>query len=77
MAKLKKIFDETPTTPGAIQCSVPNKLIVARFDDMSSRFGFVAWDREYLTDTLDVTLAETFAEQFIDGPATPEAGGCF
>jgi hypothetical protein len=77
MTKLKTIFDETPSTQGAVVCSVPNKVVVARFDEMSTRFALVAWDREMLTDTLDVQAAETFAEQFIDGPATPESGACF
>jgi hypothetical protein len=77
MAKLKRVFDETPTTQGATACGVPNKLVVARFDDLSTRFALVAWDRELLTDTLDVEQAKTFAEQWIDGPATPEAGACF
>jgi hypothetical protein len=77
MAKLRKVFDETPPTAGAVSCSIPNKLIVARFDEMATRFGLVAWDREMLTDTLDVATAMTFIEQFTDGPATPEAGACF
>jgi len=77
MAMLKRIYDEAATSPGATACSVPNKLIVARFDDLATRFAIVAWDRTLLTDTLDVEQSKTFAQQWIDGPAAPEAGACF
>jgi hypothetical protein len=77
MAKLKQVFDETPVTPGAITCSVPNQVLVIRFDDMATRFAIVAWDRTLMSDTIDVQQSITFAEQWSDGPAAPELGACF
>jgi hypothetical protein len=77
MAKLQQIYDETPTSAGAQTCGVPNKVLVARFDDMATRFGFVAWDRELLVDELDVQQGITFAEQWTDPPSAPERGLCF
>jgi hypothetical protein len=77
MATLKRIYDEVPTTAGATACGVPNKLVVARFDNISTRFAMVAWDRELVTDTLDIAQAKAFAEQWMDGPAAPQIGACF
>ena len=76
MASLEAIFSGAPTTAGAVACGLPNKLIAARFDDMSSRFAAVAWDRALLLDELDRASLLTFAEQWIDGPAAPERGAC-
>jgi uncharacterized protein DUF3105 len=76
MAQLRQFFDRAPKTPGADQCNIPNKVIVARFDGMKSRFALVAWDRVLLMDRFDLDKALTFAEQWIDGPSAPEPGAC-
>lgn len=77
LAELKTVFDDTPSTDGAIACGVPNKVLVARFDDMATRFAYVSWDRELLTDDADAAQGIAFAKQWIDPPAAPERGLCF
>lgn len=75
MAALKQVYDNAPTTEGATVCGVPNKVLVARFDQISTRFAFIAFDRAMLVDTLDPQQAMTFAEQWTDAPSAPERGG--
>ncbi len=77
MAELRKVYDDTPTTDGALVCGVPNKVLVARFDDMSSRFAYLAWDRALLADQAVAEQGIAFAEQWIDPPSAPERGLCF
>ena len=74
--RMREFFERAPNTEGAQRCRVPNKVLVARFDQMSTRFALLAWDRALLTDAFDVEQALTFAQQWIDNPATPERGGC-
>jgi hypothetical protein len=76
-ALLKRIYDETPSSDGAQVCGVPNKVIVARFDGMSSRFAYVAWDRALLVDEVVPEQGITFAQQWTDPPSAPERGLCF
>ena len=76
MAALKRFFDETPTNEAAAACQIPNKLLVVRFDDMSTRFALLAWDRALLVDTFDVEQAKAFAQQFVNGRAAPEPNVC-
>jgi hypothetical protein len=53
-------------------------VLVVRFDNMTTRFALIAWDRVLLTDTFDVNQAKTFAQQFTDQPGVnPEQGACF
>jgi hypothetical protein len=53
---------------------VDNKVIVIRFDDMDPgvNFAAVSWDRALLQEQLDADELIAFAEQWQDGPATPE-----
>ncbi len=73
-AELQRFFDEAPDSPVAQNC--PDKVVVARFDQMSTRFAFLAWNRALLMDELDLDTALTFAEQWIDHEAVPERGVC-
>lgn len=75
MAAMQTVFDTASQTPQAKACGLPNKLIVVRFDDMTTRFALISWDREYLTDSFTVTLGLDFAEQNID-QTNPEQGAC-
>jgi hypothetical protein len=75
MAEMRRVFDSVPTPPGGEACG-DNKIIVVRFDQMSSRFAMLAWDRAMLMDTFDFDQAVAFAEQFMDPPQAPEAGRC-
>lgn len=74
LAELQRFFNEAPDSPVAQQC--PRKVLVARFDEMSTRFAFVAWNRALLMDELDLDTALTFAGQWIDHEAVPERGVC-
>ena len=48
--------------------------IVARFDDMKTRFAAMLWDRVLLLDTFDSAQILTFFQQFGD-TTEPEAAG--
>ena len=75
MSAMQTVFDTAPQTPQAKACGLPNKVIVVRFDDMSTRFALLSWDRVYLTDTFDANLGLVFAEQNMD-QTNPEQGAC-
>ncbi|MEO7117581.1 MAG: DUF3105 domain-containing protein [Candidatus Limnocylindrales bacterium] len=74
LAAMRTFFDTA--APAASCASVPNKVVVVRFDEMSARFALLAWDRALLTDTFDVAQALQFAEQYVDTAQAPERGGC-
>jgi hypothetical protein len=73
---LRQFADNAPQTAVAQQCQIKNKLIVARFDQMSARFAAVSWDRVMLADTYDPTTFLTFYNQWVDNSPTEEAKGC-
>lgn len=70
MALMQQWFD---TAPVVNNC--PKQAIVARFDEMATRFAVLAWDRALLVDTFDLAQASAFAEQWTDKNA-PEANIC-
>ena len=55
-----------------------SKVIAARFDQMDPNVNFaaLAWDRALLQDQFDEAALLTFANQWQDGPQTPESGLC-
>jgi hypothetical protein len=55
-----------------------SKVIAVRFDDMDPgvNFAAVAWDRELLLNQFDKAALLAFANQWQDGPQTPEVGLC-
>lgn len=76
--QLQDIMAEAvPTAASAAACGY-SKVIAARFDDMTPGIDFaaVAWDRELLLEEFDKEALLTFANQWQDGPQTPEAGLC-
>jgi hypothetical protein len=73
---LRQFADDAPQTAVAAGCGIPNKLIVARFDEMSTRFAALGWDRAMLSDTFDQATFLTFYEQWVDNSPTAEATGC-
>jgi len=73
MAELQRFFDEAPDS-GVATC--PTKVVVARFDSISTRFALLAWDRALLVDEFDVDTALTFAQHWSQHPAAPENGSC-
>jgi hypothetical protein len=73
MAQLQALYDQSPTS---VNPSCPRKVIVARFDQMETRFALLAWGRALLTDEFDLDTALTFAQQWMDHEAVPERGLC-
>jgi hypothetical protein len=73
MAQLQAFFDQAPTS---VNPACPTKIIVARLDQMSTRFALLAWGRALLTDEFDLDTALTFAQQWTDHEAVPERGLC-
>jgi hypothetical protein len=72
LAQMREVFDQAPPSEVARQCGLPNKVMTVRFDDMAEPFAMLAWSRALLMETFDPDLAMTFAEQWQDGPQTPE-----
>jgi hypothetical protein len=75
--ELRRVMDEASASDWNLaNCgtSAPNKVIVVRFDDMEPGVDFaaVSWDRALLQEQLDADELLAFAEQWQDGPATPE-----
>jgi uncharacterized protein DUF3105 len=71
MAKLQQFFDQSPA-----QATCPKQVIVARFDNMDTRFALLAWGRALLINDFDLDTALTFAQQWMDHEAVPEAPTC-
>jgi hypothetical protein len=69
--QLQQWFDQTPAQP-----TCAKQAIVARFDDMDTRFALLAWGRAYLINDFDLDTALTFAQQWMDHEAVPEAPTC-
>ncbi len=74
--QIRAAMDAVPQTEGAVACGIPNKVVTVRFDQMSTKFAAIAWDRVMLTDTWDSAAAQRVAEQWIDSGQTPERGAC-
>ena len=71
MASMQEWFNAQPS-----RGTCGKQAVVARFDSMTTRFAVMAWDRALLVDSLDLEQAHTFAEQWTDQPALPEAPLC-
>jgi hypothetical protein len=70
-ATLQKLSDfvNPATFPLSPVCKIPAGItgpVVARFDDMKTRFAALLWDRVLLLDTLDSAQILTFFQQFGD-----------
>ena len=70
MAQMQQWFDAAPAVNNC-----PKQAIVARFDEMSTPFAVLAWNRALLLDQFDLAQASTFATQWTDVTA-PEPGNC-
>lgn len=49
------------------------QVLAARFDEMSAPFAMVVWGRVLLMDEFNLDTALTFAQQWMDHEAVPEA----
>jgi hypothetical protein len=58
-----------PSTPAAVACGYPSKVLAARFDDMATPFALLAWNRALLLEEFDAGTAIDFAERWIEATA--------
>lgn len=75
LAALRSFAANGPPTQSAAACGYRSKVLVARFDDMSTPYALLAWDRALLLDSLDDAAARDFARRSIDATA-PEPDAC-
>ncbi|HXR26813.1 MAG TPA: hypothetical protein VN771_03040 [Candidatus Baltobacteraceae bacterium] len=75
MAAMQQAFNTAPQADTAKTCGDGNKLLVLRFDSMTTRFAYIAWDRVELTNTFSIQGATTFMEQWQD-QANPVPSTC-
>jgi hypothetical protein len=47
-----------------------------RFDELTTQFAMVSWGRALLTDTFDTTVANTFAQQWMEHESLAERATC-
>ena len=71
--ELQTFYEEAPVSSNT---SCPTKLVIARFDSMTTRFAVIASGRALLTDDFVPDEALQFAEQWEASAAAPEAGLC-
>lgn len=71
--KIQGWYDNTPPPTGS---TCAKKVLAVRLDSMTTPFALLAWDRALLMDTFDVETANTFTQQWVDLPTTPERGAC-
>ncbi|MEA2676248.1 MAG: hypothetical protein QOJ81_389 [Chloroflexota bacterium] len=71
--QMQAFFDQVPDSVNPV---CPTKVVVARFDTMTTKFALLAWGRAFLTDTFDLDTALLFNQQWQDQPAAPERGSC-
>jgi hypothetical protein len=72
--EMRTWFDNAP--PNEVAASCPDKVLVARFDSMETKFAQVAWGRALLTNDFDLDRASTFDQQWREHDAVPEASAC-
>lgn len=75
LAALRSFAANGPPTQSAAACGYRSKVIVARFDDMSTPYALLAWDRALLLDAFDEAAARDFASRSIEATA-PEPNAC-
>lgn len=75
LAALRRFADTAPQTESAAACGYRSKIVVARFDDMSTPLAVLAWDRLLPLHTWDESAARAFAQRWMDASA-PEPRAC-
>jgi len=77
LAELERVVTEAKGTEFSTRsCGLPNKVIGLRFDDMTTDFAALSWDRALLLETFDAEQLRTFAEQWQESPVWPEPNVC-
>lgn len=72
---LRRFVEVAPATDTAARCGYRAKIIVARFDDMSTPFAVLAWSRLLQLPAWDEATAIAFAQRWVE-VAGPEPGAC-
>ncbi len=75
LAALRAFAEAGPPTSSAAACGYRSKVLVARFDDMSTPFALLAWNRALLVPEFSSSDALDFASRSIDATA-PEPAAC-
>lgn len=75
LAALRSFATNAPPTQSAVACGYRSKVLVARFDDMSTAYALLAWDRALLLDIFESSTARDFARAAIEATA-PEPNAC-
>lgn len=76
LAELRRFVNNAPQTAVAQRCGIRAKVIAARFDDMSTPFAVVTWDRALLLDAFDADAAIAFAQRWMENAVAIEATLC-
>ena len=75
LTEIRRFVNNGPQTPVAANCGIRSKMVAARFDDMSTPFALLTWDRVSLLESFDVDTAQTFANRWMEKTG-PEAASC-
>lgn len=75
LAEIRRFVNNAPQTQVAVNCGIRSKVVAARFDDMSTPFALLTWDRALLLDAFDVDAAIAFAGRWMEKTG-PEATSC-
>jgi hypothetical protein len=75
LAGLRRFINDGPQTASASRCGIRSKVLAARFDEMSTPFALLAWNRVLLLEAFDPSAAVSFAQRWMEVDA-PEASSC-
>jgi hypothetical protein len=73
---LRRFVEQTPSTAAATACGYRSKVLVARFDDMTTPFAVLAWDHLLQLTSWDETSALTFAQRWMEQATGIEPNSC-
>jgi hypothetical protein len=76
LAELRRFVNNGPPTDKAAACGYRSKVLAARFDDMSTPFALLAWNRALLLDSFDADAALDFAQRWIEKDGPESLSGC-
>lgn len=75
VTQLQRFAAEAPTTGTAAACGYRSKVVVVRFDQMSTPYAMLAWDKLLLEESFDRSIALDFAQRWLEQDL-PEKNSC-
>lgn len=69
LSELRSFVLNGPSTPSAAACGYQSKVLAAQFDDMATPYALLAWDRVLLLDDFEASVAQDFAQRWIETTA--------